>query len=79
MFSSARKTFTNDTAYSGAILKDPHGLSQLCPCMLDSHVTINGVEVLDEKRDAWMISREDDGMIRGNSPIGTAVNSPANS
>ena len=47
--------------------------------MLYPHVTINGVEVLDEKRDAWMISREDDGMIRGNGPIGTAVNPSANS
>ena len=79
MFSSARKTFTNDTAYSGAILKDPHGLSQLCPCMLDSHVTVDDVEVLDEKRDAWMISREDDGMICIDRPVGTAVDSTANS
>ena len=46
--------------------------------MLDSHVTINGVEVLDEKRDAWMISREDDGMIRSNTPVGAAVDSSAN-
>ena len=79
MFSSTREAFSNDTAYSGAILEDPHGLSQLCPCMLDSHVTVDDVEVLDEKRDAWMISREDDGMIRSNSPVGAAVDSSANS
>ena len=78
MFSSTRKALAKDAAYSGAILKDPHRLSQLCPCMLDSHVPIDDVEVLDEKRDARMISREDDGMIRSNTPVGAAVDSSAN-
>ena len=79
MFSSARKTFTNDTAYSGAILKDPHGLSQLCPCMLDSHVPINDVEVLDEERNARMIPWKNDRMICSNGPVRAAVDSSANS
>ena len=79
MFSSTRKAFAEDTAYSGAILEYPHGLSQLCPCMLDSYVTVDDVEVLDEKRDAWMISREDDGMICIDRPVGSAVDSTANS
>ena len=47
--------------------------------MLDSHVTVDDVEVLDEKRDGWMISREDDGMICIDRPVGAAVDSTANS
>ena len=79
MFSSTREAFTKGAAHGGAVLKDPHRLSQLCPCMLDSHVTVDDVEVLDEKRDAWMISREDDGMICIDRPVGAAVDSTANS
>ena len=79
MFSSTRETFSNDTAYSGAILKDPHGLSQLCPCMLDSHVTVDGVEMMNEERNAGMVSRKNDGMVCGNCPICAAMNSSANS
>ena len=47
--------------------------------MLDSYVAIDDVEVLNEKRNAGMIPRKNDGMIRSNGPIGTAVDSSANS